>query len=257
MLEQVSLQSYLREEFIRAKSRNSAYSLRAFARRLKISPPALSEILAGKRRVSKKMAERLLQQLCTAPDLSNELLSRFNRNEPEDIKAPSSVKGFSQIDMDVYSLIADWKSYAVMTLSETTGFRSEAAWIAKRLQANEKEIREIIARLLRLGLLKVNDSDQFVTTGAQLSSSDNIANLSVRKSHFENLELAKTVLEEMPIERRDFTALTLAFDPGKLPQAKKLIREFLNQFSSIMESTEKKEVYRFALQLFPLSAEVL
>lgn len=257
MLEQISLQSYLREEFVKSKSRNSAYSLRAFARRLKISPPALSEILSGKRRVSKKMAERLLHQLCTAPDLSNELLARFNKNEPEDIKSPSNIKGFSQIDMDVYSLISDWKSYAVMTLSETKGFRSEAAWIAQRLQVNEKEVREIIARLLRLGLLKVSNEDQLVTTGAQLSSSDNVSNLSVRKSHFENLELGKKVLEEMPVEKRDFTALTLAFDPDKLPQAKKLIREFLNQFSTIMESTEKKEVYRFSLQLFPLSSGVV
>ena len=65
MTEQIALQNKLRCRYIEIQNRNPAYSLRSFSRKLQINPSALCEILKGKRRVSRKMAERLLLQIGT------------------------------------------------------------------------------------------------------------------------------------------------------------------------------------------------
>jgi len=63
MREQIAIQNKLRCKYDEIQNRNPAYSLRSFSRKLKINPSALCEILKGKRRVSRKMAERLLAQM--------------------------------------------------------------------------------------------------------------------------------------------------------------------------------------------------
>ena len=55
--------SILEWELQRRRSHNSRYSLRAFARDLRLSPSYLSEVLAGKHHLSKARAEDLVGQL--------------------------------------------------------------------------------------------------------------------------------------------------------------------------------------------------
>src|SRR3954470_2795889 len=74
---QLALQRKLNESLTSARLRNRAYSLRAFARKLEISPAALSEILNGKRNVSKRLAERLVNNLVLPPIEGKAILDLF------------------------------------------------------------------------------------------------------------------------------------------------------------------------------------
>lgn len=62
-----NLRLFLAGELASRKQRNPAYSLRAFARRLQMSPSFLSEVLKGKKAVSHSRAEQLRTMLA-APD---------------------------------------------------------------------------------------------------------------------------------------------------------------------------------------------
>ena len=63
MIEQIELQKLLYRELSDIKVRNPYFTLRSYARRLNVPPSALSEILNGKRRVSKRMATRITDRL--------------------------------------------------------------------------------------------------------------------------------------------------------------------------------------------------
>lgn len=63
MSEQLAIQDKIRSHFAQLQRKNPAFSLRAFALKLDISASALSEILSGKRKVSKKMAVKLLERM--------------------------------------------------------------------------------------------------------------------------------------------------------------------------------------------------
>src|SRR5690606_7799835 len=151
-------------------------------------------------------------------------------------------------------LIADWYYYAILSLSETKDFQSDAGWIADRLGISERLASDAIERLVRLGLLgRDPQSKKLIHTGKQFEAISAVANPALKKACRQNLELAQKALEETQFEERDFTAITLCFDPSRMGEAKKMIKNFRRNFSRVMEQKEKKEVFKLSIQLFPLT----
>jgi uncharacterized protein (TIGR02147 family) len=247
---QAALGDLLRRTFVEAQVRNPAFSLRSFARRLAISPSALSEIMNGKRRVSRKIAERVATRLCLEPREHQALLELFLKPGVKTPAAPT----FEQLDVDTFAAIADWYHFAILSLMETREFRADPEWIAARLNIRHREAEQALERLERLGFIgRTPDGGLRLTTG-RLSSTDGVRNLSLRKAHANNLMLAQRSLSEDPIELRDFCATTMAIDPEKLPEAKRMIREFSDQLMTFLETAGKQtEVYNLCVQLFPLT----
>lgn len=261
---QVALQQVLSDTLTQARIRNPAYSLRSFARLLRISPAALSEILNGKRRVSKKLAVRLLDRVNPNPVELNKILRSFEATpqsaestastEKRAQKAPGTKPAsYQQLSMDHFNVVADWYHFAILSLAETEDFVGEAAWISQRLGLRKRVTETALKRLERLGLLIRDPAGHLQATGAQFSSPDEIASRALRRSHAQHLDLALHSLEAHEIKVRDFTGITMAIDPEKLPEAKNRIRAFRDELCSYLESGSKKEVYRMNIQLMPLS----
>src|SRR5579885_2259362 len=126
---QLALQRKLNEALTNARLRNRAYSLRAFARKLEISPAALSEILNGKRNVSKRLAERLVNNLVLPPNESKAILDLFP--EPGEgrralpVGDRLGVNGQGDLSNDQFHVISEWYHFAILSLAETTDFRPD------------------------------------------------------------------------------------------------------------------------------------
>lgn len=250
MTEQLALQSKLRTQFLEFKNRNPSFSLRAFAKRLQLSPSALSEILQGKRRVSRSLAEQILSRLGVDPRDQQRILSLFKGSQMSN----EDEKKYLELSADQFQLISQWHHFALLSLSETKGFVADPLWVAKRLGINYLEAERTLERLERLGYIQWSRSRKSLKPlKGQLATSDDIANQAIRQSHFEDIDLSRRALETVPVEDRDFTALTLAIDKTKLPQAKKLIRAFQNQLMAFLESGEQTEVYKICFHVLPLS----
>ena len=238
-----TIQKVLREAYTEGKLRNPSYSLRAFARRVGLSPGALSEVLNGKRRVTPQMAQRILPRLNIGPEEAQALIEQAE-------KGPT----WNALTADQYSLLADWTHFAILSLGETKDFRDDDAWIAERLGISTAQVARTIERLEKLGLLARDPkTGRRVPTGAQYSSPDEVANIAVRKVHSDYLEKAREAIVEVDVEQRDFLGVTMAIDPLKLPVAKKRIREVLKDLCVELESGPQTEVYRLGFQLFPLT----
>lgn len=258
MTEQLALQNQLRDHFTEAQRKNSGFSLRAFAQRLKISPSSLSEILNGKRKVSQQLAAKILQNLGCDPREQNQILSLFGNLSKKDLGFTDKTKDALKLSADQFHVIGDWFHFAILSLSETRGFRAEPLWIAKRLGIQVPIAESALERLHRLGLIQWNRGKKTLRlTHTKFSSSDEITDQAIRRSHQGDLEISLKALAEIPLERRDFTSMTMAIDAGKLPQAKKLIREFQSQMSAFLETGAKTEVYKLCVHFLPLSREIL
>lgn len=162
---------------------------------------------------------------------------------------------YLQLQMDHYHMISDWYYYAILSLAETQGFKDEPSLIARRLNIRNSEAKQALERLERLQLLQRNSKGQLVPTGLSFKTSSDISNATLRKSHVDNLELAKESLERDPVDLRDISSMTMAIDLSLLPQAKKLIQDFRRKLTQFLESEEKQEVYKLNIQLFPLSTK--
>lgn len=256
MDEQLAIQKLLRTHLLLAQSKNTKYSLRSYSRKVGIHAGALSSIMNGKRNVSRGMAEKITRKLLVDPQERAELLNLFPekrkyRNTSEMEQDQSS--RYLEIEASSFKLIAEWEHFAVLSLVKTSNFKNNYKWIGDRLGITRFRAMEVVDRLISLGFLVLTEDGVLKRVHAQIRSSDETVNLSVRKSHEENLELARESLQRDAISERDFTSLTMAIDPEKMGKAKEMIRKFQDDLSDVLETGKKKEVYRFSIQLFPLS----
>jgi uncharacterized protein (TIGR02147 family) len=247
----------LQEELSRLQMRNSSYSLRALAKRVGASPSVLSEILNGRRPVTRRTGEHLLAGLMVPAAKRQLLLSKLpNRNVKGSVakrtKATDDM-AWTLLEANQFDAVSNWYYFAILSLAETSGFKSDTTWIANRLGIKVTDAKRAVATLLRLELLKNTKDGSLKPTGLQFRTTDQISNSAVRKNHFQQLEVLRRSLENDQIEERDFSSVTLTFDPAHMTQAKEMIRNFRRQFAADNEKTRKQEVYRLSIQFVPLT----
>jgi len=160
------------------------------------------------------------------------------------------------LKMDQYKLISKWYYPALLSLIELDDHNNDICFMANRLGLAESTISQALNSLERLTLISKTEKGLWKVSYENYNSPDNVAIATLRNAHLDNLQMAKTALMKKSIHERDFLALTLAFDPAKLSQAKKLIREFMDEFCLKMETGKKKEVFKLALQFFPLTQQL-
>jgi len=249
---QLTVRDLLKACFERLQEKNAAYSMRAFARDLKISSAALSEIIRGKRFVSKQKALTLLGLAGVGPGELAKVAELFD-NRSALKKRKLTMKSLKEDD---YALISHWLHFAILALMETDDFRSDVAWIAQRLASTQSQVEACLERLLRLGLIRQGSAGKLLHSGAQYCSSDGVPSDAVKESHRRHFALAHAALEKFHLEHRYNSTLTLAIDPKKLPKARKMIVDFEKKLAGFLERGGKKsEVYKIGVQVFPLTQE--
>lgn len=256
MNEQILIQNKIRSHLELIKKKSPSFSLRAYAKKLNLAPSALSEILNGKRKISKKLAARILDKMNLDPKEASGLLSHFDQKMLETVRAnPRAQKSidFLQLSSDQFNLISEWQHFALLSLMETKGFKSDVAWISRKLAMPQPTVNQAIERLLRLGFI-FKKNKKLITNKKALITSDNIPNQAVRKSHYVDLQLAEKALDSCPVDERDFTAITVAANSKNLDKAKKMIREFQDELTLCLEEGDKNEVYKFTFYLYPLTS---
>lgn len=258
MTTQQEIIQLLKAELVSSQFKNSAYSMRALAKKLKTSPSAVSEILNGRRPITKQTGARILSALSLPTEKVNQLLEKLPTRYTKKIK--SNLAGqhttFSEVDSAQFDLISNWYYFGILSLAETKTFKDDPAWIARRLNIKVSEAKKALQTLLSFELLKKTNLG-VRPTGKQFKTTTDISDASIRKHHLQNLDILRGSLESDPVDSRDFSTMTVTFDPAQMQKAKELIKDFRRNFSKEVEKTKKKEVYRLSVQFIPLSQEVL
>lgn len=235
----------LKNSYEEKKSKNPRLSLRRYASLLGLSPSFLSEIFSGKSQISIRKMNVLLE----SKHLNRELVLRFQNFFPATFRP----KKYSILKEDTYELISSWIYFALLSLFETKEFTLQPSWIAKRLNISERQVHKALHLLVKLGLLKHDENFNLAPSQESFASSDEVSSKAVQKAHQDSLRLAEKKLQTVDVEFRDFTGITMAIDPRKIPEAKQKIRIFRDELCSFLESGEKTEVFRLCIQLFPLT----
>lgn len=260
--EQIHIQNLIRSGLSDIKSKNPNFSLRAYAKKLSLSPSALSEILNGKRKVSKKLAGRIVEKMNLDPTEAHNVLNLFDQktarldfveqgHQGHIPEAPANID-FLKLSSDQFNLISEWQHFAILSLMETEDFKSDVNWIAQRLSLSVTQAQASVDRLIRLGFV-FKKNKKLITNKQALLTSDNIPNQAVRKSHYADLRLAEKALDNCPVDERDFTAITIPANKKNLAKAKKMIREFQDKLTLCLEQGPKDEVFKFTFYLYPLT----
>lgn len=241
------------------QTRNPAYSLRGFAKTLGVSHSSLSQILSGKRPLTKKSAVRIADRLSLSPEQRTRLIEIAENSKAITRKTPKSethtASEFMVLEMDQFRLISEWYHYAILCLLEFPRNSVSPEWLATRLGIPQRDVVGALGRLQRLGLIDGTESPR-LTLKRKLATSTETSP-ALRKSHRTTLQKAEVSLETDPVTLRDFSSVTMAIDPDLIPQAKEEIRRFRRALSRFLESGTKRRVYTLGIQLFPIDVEEL
>ncbi len=243
------LRALLTKELQARKFRNPRYSLRAFSRDLKLSPAILSEALSGKRVPTPATTKRIAQALSLDETALRILIEESRRGK--------SLKREAQrarlVSASEFNVISDWYFLAILNLANVPGEKSHIDHLASRLGLSEQVVSKALSVLTELGMIRIRDGILERTT-APLVTANDIPSEAIRKYHRKNLELASRAIGEVDVSLREFSAVTLAFDPSQIDFAKKLIRKFKEKFGIVCSQRgTSEEVYTLAIQFFPVT----
>ena len=250
---------WLEREYLTRRRQNPRYSMRAFASLLDLPSGRVSQLLSAKRRFTPKLGKKIAERLGYDPNRARRVLELIEQSRKPHISIESEEIGSEAgalvlLDMDQFESIADPLHFSILSLLETEGASGDPAFIARRLRVSRVEARTALERLLRLGLVRYEGERLVLTHASGVTTSHDIRSTALRLSHKKVLQEACDSLDDIAVELRDITSMTMAIDPLKLPQAKEKIREFRRGLSKFLESGRKSEVYRINIQLIPVSS---
>lgn len=237
-----TVREILETEFHRIRSQNQNYSLRAFARKLGVTPTALSQVFNHKRSVTTRFGTKVLMRLNYDPATVGKIL-----------RTQSSRAEMKVLTMDEFILIRDWYHFAIFELSRTREFRADPKWVAKRLGIPVMKARVSIKKLITLGLLVKTEKGGTLTTGKMLSIQSPIPCDYLRNHHRQTVGQIQLSLDRDLFEACDFSSSTVAIDLRKIGKAKKMIKEFRRKLARYLAEGEATEVYKVFLGMFPVT----
>jgi uncharacterized protein (TIGR02147 family) len=223
------------------------------AAKLGFTPGRLSEYISGKRLLTLKQAEKIANRLGYDPERR---LAFFKTVEPQRFNEPVQNKNadekFRKLSADAFAVVADWQHFAILSLMDLDEFHMSDDWIAERIGISPKAASMAIKKLENVGLIaRVRGRWQKIE--ASHTTTHDVPSVALRISHRQTLQQAADALDDVPIELRDITSMTMAIDLATLPQAKQLIRSFRRRLSGLMETGSKTEVYNLNIQLVPVT----
>jgi len=242
---ELNLRKVLRAELARRQKRNPRYSMRAFARDLATSHSALSEIMAGKRKISPRLLRRLLERMKISSADQGKLLTQQETGTP-----------FEQLSITEIREQSRWYHSAILELALTRNFRSDPSWIARRLGLRTEVARRALKRLVELGHLRRLRSGRLVPAKQNTTTIGQVAARKILvEKQIQFTERHLDALKNLPVETCSMVGLTVAMNPEFLPEVRKRIYTFIREVSKALDSGTPvaTEVYRLNLGFFPVT----
>jgi uncharacterized protein (TIGR02147 family) len=254
----------LEEELTRRTATNPNYSLRAFANNIGINHGALSQILSGKRIPSYKMMQKILIELdleqSEEDSFIQSLLEAYKEKNLKRInpqfknlisKIPNEAE-YKNIEQEKFKIMADWYHSAIFVLLQKDEVSCNPELIAKKLKISKFQVLSAFERLESLGFLDKTENGYQSKNFSLKTNNKDITSLAHKKRQRQILEKSIEALDKHDMAKRSHTAMTMAIDPQKLPEAKKKILNFMRELTNYMEEGQKKEVYELSVSFFSL-----
>lgn len=261
-MEKMTYRSILKEELDFRMNENSSYSLRAYARDLEISPSQLSEILKGKSGLSSKKSILIAHKIGMSKEES--LLFKalveveHGRSErivnlaKEFIKNYNHSDSFKSLSLDGFKLISEWYYFGILSTMELDSYDGTSIFISNHLNLEISLVEDCIKRLLKLDIIDLKNG-KFLPTGEMFTTTHNIQSSGLKKFHKGHISKSLKAIDDVPVELRDITSMTMAIDKEKISDAKIIIKKFRRELCEFLESDRKTDVYNLNIQFIPLA----
>jgi len=262
IIESKTISELLGKEYSRRKQSNVSYSMRAFARDLKLSPSRLSEVLKGDEGLSgaatEGIAEALGKSSVEKKFIKDLVLAEFSRSakvrELANIRLQDArtVESLRRLQEDQFRVISDWYHGAILELIQLDDFQNDVQWISQRLGISPSAASSGMARLEKLGMIHLDQSGRWRAQNDGYSAISGVPSQAIRKFHLQVLAMHAESLREDSMHDRQFLSTFLAIPKSRLGEFQYEMTKFVTQFIKNIEADRKDDLYSLSLQLCPV-----
>lgn len=235
--------------FQKRKQRNSKYSLRSFARDLKISPGRLSLIMNEKDEPGPKFIENILQM----KSLTAEEREELERSIYESKSPFTNVRDNKELHFSEDELEIAWKCTSIFSLLKINhnGFPEHV--IAERLGLSKTDLKECLKFLTKNKFIALAPTGEYQTkTDRILFPVDQFAELAVAHNVYLR-DIFPLSQKKMAKQGESFVGnLTAAFAVEAIPAVKNILKEAMAKISKEASIAGAKKVFHLTVQLFPV-----
>lgn len=246
------LKSLLEQEFTTRKIKNTRYSLRSFARNLKIDPTSLLRIMNGERVPSPETARKILENIGMDPVEIDQIIEASDGLKPirknnRLLQNAFDHETFEKVFASQHVLVL-----AALRLEDLTPEELQEK-ICKKLVLTQEHYAEIVEDLVSVGALaKAGEKIKVVfknksTVPLPLTSQKR------RAIQQEFLQMASQAIDDVPFDARENATLTLSVNRSDLDKVKEILKEARTKINTLCESNNKRDaIYNVCTALYPV-----
>lgn len=263
IFEYVDYREFLKDWYLLAKSKNSAYSYRSMADKIGINSGSLTRVLNGTRSISKSNITQFILGLKFNSVESEYFTLLVNFDNEKDSKKRTELykeiiknRNNRKIIIDVlkHEYFSHWYIIAIRELLNTHTICSIEE-IQSKLNPSPslKEVKSAIDTLKKLDLVIeengcLSATNKVVTTGENWNS-EIITNL-----QHQLIGLGQESLKRFHKEDRDLSTVTVSLSKDKLPELRLILKKAREEVFDLENSCNKFDrVYQLNLLFFPLT----
>jgi uncharacterized protein (TIGR02147 family) len=255
------LQSYQESR----KADKDWYSVRYMAGRIEMDPGQLVKVLQGKLHLPLARIPAI-SKLCRFDGREEaffETLVRLGRAKTRGEIQELTERIVALRGVDVKGLEADqaeyfhnWHHAVVRSLAGIVPFRGGYDAIGEMItpRVSGEKIKESVELLSRLGLLREDDKGFWRLAEPHVHPGEKMPAEVVRRFQGQNMRLAERALEEIPVDERDISSLTVTLKWSDLPRMREKVSEIRRQIQTLAQDcSEPDGVFQLNVQLFPVA----
>lgn len=249
---------YVTFEFELRRSRRPAYSMRAFARDLKISPSSLNDFMKCRVGMSKARVHSIAESLKWTASRTEHFLdliaSKYETDPGQKQAALLRVRkrikdGSCGLSLDSFKAISDWYHLVILEITELRD-HVEVSQIATDLNLSASTVKEAIKRLQRLGLLHTTEQGLKPTENLSYFGDDHPSD-AINNFQSQILELTQKSLQELPMEKRNNQSVVFSVDGTDVDAMnEELKRAALNIINKYAQAKKRDNVHVFTMHSF-------
>lgn len=264
---------FLLEFYQFRKNSERGYSYRSFAKAAGFtSPNFLKLVTEGQRNLSVQALEKFIKALHLNGNQAEYFRNLVLMNQADnDLEKDAYLKRLKELlphakrrelQLHTHTYLSHWIYPVLRDMVSLPDFREDPYWIARRLHdhVSVEEIHRALNFLIKEGFLERDASDSLVPRDNIVSTTDEINNLAIRNYHRQMLRQAEACLDNLPVDLREFGALTFQLPEKALAELKAKLKQFrrdIHEWSlQLDEKDQKKVIAQLNFQLYPHSKNI-
>lgn len=242
----MTVKSFMQQQLKRRQEKNAKFSLRSFARLLETDPSSLSKILNGLRIPSEETVEKWVEKMKLTEDEASELRRLALHSNT-----------FNPLNHEFFESTYSWAHPILLEALKLPNAHRNLPKLASFLNMSPEELNKTIEFLESHKILQKNQNAPGYTPTNLTTVHIPYTSELRRGLQKKYLEMAHNALENVPLEKRDNSTLTVAIHTDDLPAIKDIIREARHKINRLAEKRRNQlnAVYNFSSALYPVNGE--